>query len=244
MPMSLDLQDPGGKIIQLWRVDLAEPQLFQGTLPLPETKEKCNSFQHRKFVCIPYHACIKPPFSPLRPQSRPHPSLPTRPRKDNEFSRGVSGSSANKVLFDPTKVKELRRVEPSTKKLFDPVAHDPRSFTPLAIPPSLPDTESASSPSATAKRLLRRAAPGAGSGSGSGQSGSSVHTFDIDADRERERRRRREGSERGSTLSGKKKDSDARSKGSKSSEGSESLKDRERGKGRKYVQRIKRDSEG
>lgn len=225
-------------------MDLAEPQLFQGTLPLPETKGKCNSFQHRKFVCISYHACIKLPFSPLRPQSRPHPSLPTRPRKDNEFSRGASGSLANKVLFDPTKVKEIRRVEPSTKKLFDPVAHDPRSFTPLAIPPSLPDTESAPSPSATAKRLLRRAVPGAGSGSGSGQSGSSAHTWDIDADRERERRRRREGSERGSTLSGKKKDSDARSKGSKSSEGSESLKDRERGKGKKYVQRIKRDSEG
>lgn len=171
------------------------------------------------------------PTSPSRPHSRPHPSLPTRPRRDNEFSRGASGSSTNKVLFDPTKLHEVRRVEPgSTKKLFDPVAHDPRSFTSLATPPSLPDTESAPSTSTTAKRLLRRAAPG--TGSGSGQSGSSKHTWEIDADRERERRRRREGSERGSTLSGKKKDSDARSKGSKSSEGSESFKDRERGKGK------------
>lgn len=212
-------------------------------VPLSRTKAKRNSFQRRKSVCTSYRVCIKSSFSPSRPHSRPHPSLPTRPRRDNEFSRGASGSSTNKVLFDPTKLHEVRRMEPgSTKKLFDPVAHDPRSFTSLATPPSLPDTESAPSTSTTAKRLLRRAAPG--TGSGSGQSGSSKHTWEIDADRERERRRRREGSERGSTLSGKKKDSDARSKGSKSSEGSESFKDRERGKGKKYVQRTERDKEG
>lgn len=224
-------------------VHLAEPQLCQSMVSLSKTKAKRNSLQHRKSVFLPYRTCINPPFSPSRPHSRPHPSLPTRPRRDNEFSRGTAGSSANKVLFDPTKVHEIRRVEPgNTKKLFDPIAHDPRSFSSLAISPSLPDTESGPLTSTTAKRLLRRAAPG--TGSGSGQSGSSTPTWEIDADRERERRRRREGSERGSALSGKKKDGDARSKGSKSSEGSESFKDRERGKGKKYVQRTKRHNEG
>ena len=66
-------------------------------------------------------------------------------------------------------------------------------------------------------------------------------TPEEEADRERERRRRKEGSERGSLAASamakrrEKERDDGRSKrsmGSKSSEGSESFKDRERGKGR------------
>lgn len=52
-------------------------------------------------------------------------------------------------------------------------------------------------------------------------------------DRERERRKRKEGSERG-PYAKKRADEDGKSKGSRSSEGSESLRDRERGRG-KYV---------
>lgn len=64
-------------------------------------------------------------------------------------------------------------------------------------------------------------------------------TPEEEADRERERRRRKEGSERGSLVASamakRRERDDGRSKrsmGSKSSEGSESFKDRERGKGR------------
>lgn len=56
-------------------------------------------------------------------------------------------------------------------------------------------------------------------------------TPEEEADRERERRRRREGSERGSSHPSRRHNSDTRSRGSRSSEGSESLRDRERGRG-------------
>lgn len=57
-------------------------------------------------------------------------------------------------------------------------------------------------------------------------------TPEEEADRERERRRRREGSERGSSHPSRRhNNSDTRSRGSRSSEGSESLRDRERGRG-------------
>lgn len=53
-------------------------------------------------------------------------------------------------------------------------------------------------------------------------------TPEEQADRERERRKRREGSEKGSHHTSRRKDSDTRSKGSRSSEGSESFKNRDR----------------
>jgi hypothetical protein len=59
---------------------------------------------------------------------------------------------------------------------------------------------------------------------------------DEEGDRERERRRRKDGSERGSQNQGRnKRDDDGKSRGSRSSEGSESLKDRERGRGNRLV---------
>lgn len=62
---------------------------------------------------------------------------------------------------------------------------------------------------------------------------------DEEGDRERERRRRKEGSERGSQQHGRhrREGDDGRSRGSRSSEGSESLKDRERGRGKGWVSR-------
>ncbi|WVN88376.1 uncharacterized protein L203_103582 [Cryptococcus depauperatus CBS 7841] len=174
--------------------------------------------------------------------------------RKSDYSRGTSFPSSSKVLFDPSKSMPPRRPEAidsererereggreklkkrapefgrgessSGKQLFDPTLHDPRSFAPRLSPASNPELSNVSP-----KMIFRRPAPSSGDGYGIG-AGDSLSS-DIDGDRERERRKRREGSERGSTLSGKKKDGDTKSKGSRSSEGSESLKDRERGKGR------------
>ena len=57
---------------------------------------------------------------------------------------------------------------------------------------------------------------------------------DVAADRAREKRKRKEGSEKGSLgIGGARKRDEERSRGSRSSEGSESLKDRERGRGKR-----------
>ena len=110
----------------------------------------------------------------------------------------------------PRRVKpegHASRGEAPVKKLFNPDVHDPHRFHPRPA-----DLSAGSS-----RSILRRSQTGNG------------RTPEEEADRERERQRRREGSERGSQAA-KRKDSDGRSKGSRSSEGSESLKDRERGK--------------
>ncbi|WWC70044.1 uncharacterized protein I206_103988 [Kwoniella pini CBS 10737] len=196
------------------------------------------------------------PHSPTRSsaQSR-HPSSPRRahpslrpPAEIDEFSRGPHPSSS-RALYDPSRPApplynpqgparspradsnptiissederpkrrvESRRMEGSSstghKKLFDPSIHNPMHFAPRPI---MTTPESSEVASASSSRLLLRRP---------------VRTPDEEADRERERRKRREGSERGSQLNAKRKESDTRSKGSRSSEGSESLKDRERGK--------------
>ncbi|WWD17242.1 hypothetical protein CI109_101680 [Kwoniella shandongensis] len=201
----------------------------------------------------------RPPSSPRRlPTSHTshqssHSLQP--PAKIDEFSRGaVPGPSSQRALFDPSRPvavqvgrldrsprqlvenddRQRRRVPDAqsrrgdalspigvsapagARKLFDPAVHDPHHFTPRSpITPSGGDSETGSSSS----RLLVRRGVG--------------RSAEEEADRERERRRRREGSERGSIPSRKKDSSDAKSKGSRSSEGSESFKDRERGKGNK-----------
>ncbi|OCF36801.1 hypothetical protein I316_01397 [Kwoniella heveanensis BCC8398] len=199
-----------------------------------------------------------PPRNPSSPRP-PHSSLRS-PAEINEFSRGPVPGPSSRALFDPSRPTapqlakldrsprpsppqlatpavpdtedrdrprrrlDSRRNEPSStgKKLFDPSIHDPHHFSAprptIATPPNglgvLADSSEAGSSS---RSLLRRAAPS--------------RTPEEEADRERERRKRREGSERGS-LPSKRKDSDQKSKGSRSSEGSESFKDRERGKGK------------
>jgi protein SMG6 len=64
-----------------------------------------------------------------------------------------------------------------------------------------------------------------------------MHTLednDVAADRAREKRKRKEGSEKGSLgIAAVRKRDEERSRGSRSSEGSESLKDRERGRGKR-----------
>lgn len=147
----------------------------------------------------------------------------------DEFSRGAEIAPVQKTLFDPARPIPLvqprsdtedrprrpradppiRRTEAPVKRLFNPAIHDPHSFHPRPVEPARQDSGSSS-------RSLLRPAPNG-------------RTPEEEADRERERRKRREGSERGSHAS-KRKDVDAKSKGSRSSEGSESLKDRERGK--------------
>ncbi|WVQ72499.1 hypothetical protein IAR50_002054 [Cryptococcus sp. DSM 104548] len=207
--------------------------------------------------------------APVRPRTKPSSSSRTR---GDEFSRGATGPSAARVLFDPSKPipapvpaervrtserdrppqslprecserprsqleerpgdkdgdkersrrrVDSRRGESSSKTLFDPALHNPQTFTARPAYSNLPEPEA---PKSLSRRLQPSSSQGLGSGSG--------RSSEMDADRERERRRRKEGSERGSTMSGKKKESDAKSKGSRSSEGSESFKDRERGKGR------------
>jgi hypothetical protein len=124
-----------------------------------------------------------------------------------------------------------------SRRLFDPSIHDPHHFAPKQ--------------QQTAQGLASATASVSASGSGSGSVGHHSglgpsrsglrrpptvgRTAEEEADRERERRKRREGSERGGQSSGsgpKKRESDGRSRGSRSSEGSESFKDRERGKGK------------
>ncbi|WRT66431.1 uncharacterized protein IL334_003387 [Kwoniella shivajii] len=190
------------------------------------------------------------PRLPSSPR-RTHPHASSRPSAEiqDEYSRGPgSKSSSSRALFDPSRPTvpqlakldrsprlpsssedevprrrvESRRNESSNigKKLFDPTIHDPLHFQPRP-PITTPIPESSElgsgSGSTSSRLLLRRGVPGV------------VRTAEEEADRERERRKRREGSERGS-LPSKRKDSDTRSKGSRSSEGSESLKDRERGR--------------
>lgn len=154
----------------------------------------------------------------------------SRRQEAEDFNRGADRSSAPRQLYDPARsplpvvprAEEAprrrppvppphaqARNEPATKKLFNPDVHDPHQFQRVRAVPS----ESSSG----SRGLMRKPA--------------AARTPEEEADRERERRKRREGSERGS-LAVKKKDSDTRSKGSRSSEGSESLKDRERGKGK------------
>nr|XP_019046379.1 hypothetical protein I302_05123 [Kwoniella bestiolae CBS 10118]OCF25309.1 hypothetical protein I302_05123 [Kwoniella bestiolae CBS 10118] len=194
----------------------------------------------------PMRTYPNPPASPNRSSNPPrHPSSPRRthpslrpPADIDEYSRGPPPNAlSSRALFDPSRPSSApiqrtdrsprplveeerprRRVDSrpsSSKKLFDPSIHDPMHFSPSLRLPALESSEQGSS----SKLLLRR--PPGGS-----------RTAEEEADRERERRKRREGSERGSTSTGsKKKDSsDTRSKGSRSSEGSESFKDRERGK--------------
>lgn len=60
---------------------------------------------------------------------------------------------------------------------------------------------------------------------------SKVRSPDEEADLARERERRRKGSERGSVHTSQRKESDTRSRGSSGSQGSESLKDHQRGRG-------------
>lgn len=117
---------------------------------------------------------------------------------------------------NPRPESPARGPKPS-RKLFDPAHHDPHAFS---RPPSTSEEKSVRSENTIPKRAhLPR-------------------TAEEEADKERERRRRKEGSERGSGSSGRKKDGDGKSKGarslgSRSSEGSESFKDRERGKGKR-----------
>jgi protein SMG6 len=175
---------------------------------------------------------VPPPTSPRIRSQVPSSTI----LRDDEFSRGPSIPKISRQLFDPTRSNlpvhtptitedRTRRVRPvelpvsrrdaPVKKLFDPDVHDPHHFHPR---PNGNGSEGSS---------RRQLSVGVTSGNG--------RMTEEEADRERERRRRREGSERGSTATGKKKEGDARSKGSRSSEGSESLRDRERGKNKGYV---------
>lgn len=102
------------------------------------------------------------------------------------------------------------------KKLFNPDVHDPHQFQRAQHAPS----EASSGQSKMSRRTTHAATSRV------------ERTPEEEADRERERRKRREGSERGSAAVSRKKEGDTKSKGSRSSEGSESLRDRERGKGK------------
>ena len=150
----------------------------------------------------------------------------------DDFSRGALTSPApQRTLFDPTRPVStppirlefderprrppradlpIRRADASVKKLFNPDIHDPHSFHPRPVDPGRDGN------SGSLRSVLQR------------QNG---RIPEEQADRERERQKRREGTERGIQAS-KRKEPDAKSKGSRSSEGSESLKDRERGKGK------------
>ncbi|WVQ99451.1 hypothetical protein IAU59_006586 [Kwoniella sp. CBS 9459] len=204
----------------------------------------------------PHHSSLRPPaeinefsrgpvpgpssralFDPSRPTApqlakldrspRPSPPQLSTPRladvEDRERER-----DRDRDMERPRRRLDSRRNEPPSngKKLFDPSIHDPHHFSSprpsIATPPPLPNGHGllpdSSEAGSSSRSLLRRAA-------------APSRTPEEEADRERERRRRREGSERGS-LPSKRKDSDQKSKGSRSSEGSESLKDRERGKGK------------
>lgn len=138
--------------------------------------------------------------------SRPPPTIAMPSR--NDLAPSVPRATDDRRWHAPpnphAEGPSRHRPEPG-RQLFDPTLHDPHHFQQASTGPS--------------RSLLRRVV-------------GSERSAEEEADRLRERRRRREGSERGSAPSSRKKDSDGRSKDSRSSEGSESFKDRERGKGR------------
>lgn len=117
-----------------------------------------------------------------------------------------SGHEERTRRVRPVESPNVVRRDAPVKKLFDPDVHDPVHFHPRATAPE-----------------------------GSSRVRRSAGTAEEEGDRERERRRRREGGEKGSAGSSRKKEGDARSRGSRSSEGSESLRDRERGKGKRWA---------
>ncbi|WVR07097.1 hypothetical protein IAU60_004136 [Kwoniella sp. DSM 27419] len=208
----------------------------------------------------PARSAAQPPPSPSRPRGSRKPGSPRpsssslRPAELNEFNRGAVPSPAGRALYDPSRpaapqstrpdrsaripgegedkrrrpTGDVRRHEPGSvpptlgKKLFDPSLHDPHHFDPRSSQPPSHGTHAPEGSESSSRMLLRRPP--------------TIRTPEEEADRERERRRRREGSERGSvpSVSTRRKD-DQRSKGSRSSDGSESLKDRERGKGNRDV---------
>lgn len=113
-----------------------------------------------------------------------------------------------------------------SRQLFDPRLHDPLRFVSPRGAATAPSVSGTSSTATTAPSLLHSTTT-----SGSVSTGlSSIHegaTSGKDkGDKERERRKRREGSERKSQRGDREDDTRSRS-----SEGSESLKDRARGKG-------------
>lgn len=171
---------------------------------------------------------VPPPrvASPLQmeapPRSQPQPASPSRHRStpDGPSRRAESPS---------------RPPRPS-RKLFDPTVHDPHHFSRPPVPVVPPPT---ASPLLNEGNLSRaRDLPRSVDPALAVRRPHLPRTAEEEADKERERRRRKEGSERGSGSSGRKKeDSGGRSKGARSlgdrsSEGSESFKDRERGKGK------------
>jgi protein SMG6 len=220
------------RIIQLQRKNAANPsQLSTNAGP-----SRLSASRSREPLPLP----VPSPIS----QTRTSPRLPM----SDEFSRDLPALPSSRQLYNPgqpasapaipvppqdDRSRRIRPVESAkgpvrrdqpVKKLFNPDIHDPLHFhpRPSPVPPPHP-------PEGSSSRGLQR---NAGIPNGHGH----PRMTEEEADRERERRRRREGSERGSNVPSKKKESDTRSKGSRSSEGSESLRDRERGKGKRSVQ--------
>lgn len=183
------------------------------TSPVPPAVRRDD--QRREIGPGPRRRLFDPDAPPLPP--------PPLPRQTNSASRSRRPEpDSHRRLFDPD------APGPSQHKLFDPNAHDPAQFSPGT---GVDNTN-------IHGIHLTSAAGGASAAAGVPgrpfllRPGHNTRTPEEEADRERERQRRREGSERGSSNpSSRRKDSDARSKGSRSSEGSESFKDHKRGRG-------------
>lgn len=168
-------------------------------------------------------------YDPSRPAPPPRLASPQPP--PSQLPPAPSSPSRQR---DPSDASRRRPESPSRpprpiRKLFDPTVHDPHQFS--RPPPAS---------RALNEGNLRGLKDGPTRSNDQGlpvRRSQLPRTAEEEADKERERRRRKEGSERGSGSSGRKKDDAGKSRatrslGSRSSEGSESFKDRERGKGK------------
>lgn len=180
-------------------------------------------FDPTKSIPLPPPPRVASPL-PIDPPSRSQPPPPSSPARVRE--QPIAGPSNHGVRRNVRPESPARGPKPS-RKLFDPTVHDPHQFSKPPTPVSLGPGE------ASGSRVSRQSETGA-----SVKRSWPPRTAEEEADRERERRRRKEGSERGgSGISGRKKEEAGRSRGARSlgdrsSEGSESFKDRERGKGK------------
>ena len=173
--------------------------------------------------------------TPLSPRRGPPPQTRERDRETEYRDRGYDRERGRADEYDrdyerrsTPRLDHSPRPAPS-RRLFDPSDSIGRTSGSNASG----RREEPHAHSSTSRRVAELGSEGRISGR------RTPRTPEEEADRERERRRRKEGSERGSlaasAMAKRREKDDGRSKrsmGSKSSEGSESFKDRERGKGR------------
>lgn len=153
-----------------------------------------------------------------------------RPPVQSEYDRSMpvkrdpTPSTSSSSMPAPPPAYSVNSRGDAARQLFDPRLHDPMRFvSPRGASSAPPPPASVAGTSSTGTTVTSTFGVNSISGGSVSTGLSSIHESSK-GDKERERRKRREGSERKSQRG----EDDTRSR---SSEGSESLKDRQRGKG-------------